>query len=76
MAIGLDIGSSAVRAVQLEKRRGTFQLTRYGVVTLPPGAVVDGDIADAVSWPALSKSCGARPVSADERSPSGSPALE
>ena len=48
MAIGLDIGSSAVRAVQLEKRRGgTFHLTRYGVVTLSPGAVVDGDIADA-----------------------------
>lgn len=48
MAIGLDIGSSAVRAVQLQqqRRRGTFHLTRYGEVTLPPGAVVDGDIVE------------------------------
>lgn len=47
MAIGLDIGSSAVRAVELEPRRGGRPwLTRYGQVALPPGAVVDGDVLE------------------------------
>ena len=47
MAIGLDIGSSAVRAAELEQRRGgTPRLIRYGQVTLPPGAVVDGDVLE------------------------------
>ncbi|MBW3575772.1 MAG: type IV pilus assembly protein PilM [Actinobacteria bacterium] len=45
MAIGLDIGSSAVRAVQIERKRaGTLRLTRRGEVALPPEAVVDGDV--------------------------------
>jgi type IV pilus assembly protein PilM len=47
MAIGLDIGSSAIRAVELEKRRGGgLRLTHYGVVALPPGAVVEGDVVE------------------------------
>ena len=45
--IGLDIGSSAVRAVQVSTRRGTATLDRLGQVTLPPGAVRDGEIVDA-----------------------------
>lgn len=48
MAIGLDVGSSAVRAVQLDKRRGAaVRLRRFGEVALPPGAVVDGDVVEA-----------------------------
>ena len=48
MAIGLDIGSSAVRVAALEQRRGgTLRLTRFGEVALPPGAVVDGDVVEA-----------------------------
>ena len=47
MAIGVDIGSSAVRAVELEKHRGgTLQLGRCGEVALPQGAVVDGDVVE------------------------------
>ncbi|HVM14962.1 MAG TPA: type IV pilus assembly protein PilM [Egibacteraceae bacterium] len=47
MAIGLDIGSSAVRAVQLERRRGRpFQLSRHREAELPAGAVVDGEVAE------------------------------
>jgi type IV pilus assembly protein PilM len=45
--IGLDIGSSAVRAVQLATGRGTATVERLGQVLLPPGAVRDGEIADA-----------------------------
>lgn len=46
MAIGLDIGSSAVRAVELERRRGALRLSHHGEVELPPGAVVDGDVVE------------------------------
>jgi type IV pilus assembly protein PilM len=47
VAIGLDIGSSAVRVTELEQRRGgTPRLTRYGSVPLPSGAVVDGDVVE------------------------------
>lgn len=47
MAIGLDIGSSAVRVAEVEQRRGgALRLTRHGEVNLPPGAVVDGDVLE------------------------------
>ena len=47
MAIGLDIGSSAVRAVQLEPRRGRkLQLAQYREASLPAGAVVDGEVVE------------------------------
>ena len=47
MAIGLDIGSTAVRAVELQQRRGgPVQLRHHGQVALPPGAVVDGDVVE------------------------------
>ncbi len=57
VAIGLDIGSSAVRAVQLGQRRGgTLELTNYGEAALPPEAVVDGDVVQpAVVADALRK---------------------
>lgn len=47
VAIGLDIGSSAVRVAELEQRRGgALRLSRFGAVALPPGAVVDGDVVE------------------------------
>ena len=47
MAVGLDIGSSAVRAVQLAPQRGgPPRLGPHGEVALPPGAVVDGDVVE------------------------------
>lgn len=45
--IGLDIGSSAVRAAQVHVRgRGVSTLERFGQVVLPPDAVRDGEIVD------------------------------
>lgn len=44
--IGLDIGSSAVRAVQVEVKRGSSTLTRLGQVMLPAGAIRDGEVVD------------------------------
>lgn len=47
MAIGLDIGSSAVRVAELDRRsRGKPRLVRFGERPLPLGAVVDGDVVE------------------------------
>lgn len=46
-AIGLDIGSSAVRVAQLSGGKDNPSLTGFGQVALPQGAVVDGEIRDA-----------------------------
>lgn len=43
--IGLDIGRTAVRAVELQSGRGTT-LRRHGSVALPPGAVEAGVVTD------------------------------
>ena len=46
-SVGLDIGSSAVRAVQVTLGgRGPSTLDRLGQVVLPPGAVRDGEIVE------------------------------
>jgi type IV pilus assembly protein PilM len=43
--IGLDIGSSSVKIVELsEPSTGTLRLERYAIEPLPRGAVVDGNI--------------------------------
>ena len=47
--IGLDIGTSAVRAAQVSGGRGTSSLISFGQVALPPGVVVDGEIRDISS---------------------------
>ena len=44
--IGLDIGTSAVRAAQVSVGRGTPSLSSFGQVALPAGVVVDGEIRD------------------------------
>lgn len=44
--VGLDIGTSAVRAAVVQTGRGVPVLRRYGQVSLPPGAVVAGEIMD------------------------------
>jgi type IV pilus assembly protein PilM len=43
--IGLDVGTSAVRAVELELGNPPL-IRRMGQVSLPAGAVVDGEVAD------------------------------
>lgn len=45
--VGLDIGSTAIRGVELSAaRKGKPNLRRYHEVTLPPGAVSRGEILD------------------------------
>lgn len=46
--VGLDIGTSAVKLVELKERKGgTFQLLRLGVEPLSAETIVDGSIMDS-----------------------------
>ncbi len=46
-AVGLDIGTSGVRAAELTLGKGATTLERFGQVALPPGAVRDGEVVDS-----------------------------
>ena len=46
MVIGLDIGTSAVRAAEVDVKKNPPVLARFGQITLPSGAVRDGEIID------------------------------
>jgi type IV pilus assembly protein PilM len=45
--VGLDIGSSAVKLVELKDRKGSFQLQKAAIEGLSPEAIVDGSIMDS-----------------------------
>ena len=44
--VGLDIGTTAVRAAEVSVRRGQVVLERIGQAGLPDGAVTDGEVSD------------------------------
>ncbi|MGH9920146.1 MAG: pilus assembly protein PilM, partial [Nitrososphaerales archaeon] len=44
--VGLDIGTSAVRAAELEVNGGRPALLAFSQVGLPPGVMVDGEVRD------------------------------
>ncbi|HWC33203.1 MAG TPA: type IV pilus assembly protein PilM [Mycobacteriales bacterium] len=48
-AVGLDIGTSGVRAAELTVGKGTATLHRFGQVALPVGAVRDGEVIDSAA---------------------------
>jgi type IV pilus assembly protein PilM len=45
--VGLDIGSSAVKAIELSKSKKGYQVTGFAHESLAPDSVVDGAIMDA-----------------------------
>lgn len=45
--IGIDIGSSSVKVVQLKDDKGSFQLLNAGIFPLPPEAIVDNALMDS-----------------------------
>jgi len=47
--VGIDIGSSSVKLVQLREARGGYQLVNLGMAMLPPEAIVDNAIMDSAS---------------------------
>ena len=44
--VGVDIGSSSVKAVELQGKNGDFQLVSLGYEGLQPDSVVDGQIME------------------------------
>ena len=46
---GLDIGSSAIKLVELNRGKGGFKLQNLGLSPLPPEAIVDGALMDSVA---------------------------
>ena len=47
--IGIDIGSSSVKLVQLRERRGGYELLNLGIMPLPAEAIVDNTLMDSSS---------------------------
>jgi type IV pilus assembly protein PilM len=47
--VGLDIGSSAVKAVELKSAGKSFRVAAYGSEPVPPDSIVDGAIIDAAA---------------------------
>jgi type IV pilus assembly protein PilM len=47
--VGLDIGSAAVKAVELKPAGKSFRVTGFGTELLPPDSIVDGAIIDATA---------------------------
>jgi type IV pilus assembly protein PilM len=44
--VGLDIGSSAVKAIELKPAGKGYKVTAYGAEPIPPDSIVDGAIID------------------------------
>jgi len=49
LAVGLDIGSSSVKLVQLKEKKGGYQLVAFGAAPLPPEAIVDGALMNSAA---------------------------
>ncbi len=47
--VGLDIGSSAVKAVELKPVGKSYKVTAFGSEPLPPDSIVDGAIIDGAA---------------------------
>jgi len=47
--VGVDIGSSAVKLVQLREFKGGYQLQKIGILPLSPEAIVDNTLMDSSS---------------------------
>ena len=47
LAVGLDIGSSSVKLVQLKEKKGGYALQTFGMAKLPPETIVDGALMNS-----------------------------
>jgi type IV pilus assembly protein PilM len=47
--IGLDIGASSIRAVEVRRSKDEYALNNFGQVPLPPGTVLGGVVQDPVA---------------------------
>ena len=47
--VGLDIGSSAIKAIELRPSGRTFKVSAFGIEPVPPDSIVDGAIIDGAA---------------------------
>jgi len=47
--VGLDIGSSSIKLLELAEMKGGYQLRNFGIAPLPPEGIVDGALMDSVT---------------------------
>lgn len=47
--IGIDVGSSSIKLVQLKDNKGSYQLLNAGIIALPPEAIVDNSLMDSTA---------------------------
>ncbi len=47
--VGIDIGSSSIKLVQLRENKSGYQLVNLGIAPLPPEAIVDNTIMDSTA---------------------------
>ncbi len=47
--VGLDLGSSAVKAIELKPSGKTYKVTAFGSEPIPPDSIVDGAIIDSAA---------------------------
>ena len=45
--VGVDIGASAIKVVQLKEARKKLQVVRYGFAPLPAQAIIDGHVMNS-----------------------------
>ena len=45
--VGLDIGSSAIKVIQMKETKRGLQLLNFGMAPLPPEAIVDGALMNS-----------------------------
>lgn len=65
--LGLDIGSSSVKAVELEASSGKYKLTGFGYAPLPSEAIVQGSFMNAPAIAAaIREACDAGGIKAKE----------
>src|SRR6266702_829592 len=64
--VGLDIGSSSIKAVELKSTKAGYELVSFGMESLAPDTVVDGAILDVPEVAnAISKFFDSQPVKAE-----------
>ena len=51
--VGLDVGSSSIKAVELKKKGGQIEVVHLGVEPLAPDIVVDSMIVDSGNYRVL-----------------------
>ncbi|WP_054693914.1 type IV pilus biogenesis protein PilM [Geotalea toluenoxydans] len=47
--VGIDIGSSSIKLIQLKSQKGMYQLQNVGLIPLPAEAIVDNTLMDSAS---------------------------